>query len=141
MAIGIAAAASMSWRLCCRSVTTIAAGTAAAASSPTAIAAHARQFGSGLLLEVRATNGGWRNRAADDPGHGDQGQTIREGLEERAVLRPAVHVLQLRRERARESEQQRSPESAERPPVPEDEGGQRDESPPGREVRREAPHE
>src|SRR5262245_27938795 len=143
MAMGIAAAASSRRRVWSRSVTTIAAGMLARAKTPTTIEAHARQFGSALvlLLDVWATNGGWRNRTADDPGHGDQRQKIRERLEERAVLRPGVHVLQLRRERAREPEQQRCAESPERTPVSEDERGECDESPPGGQVLREAADE
>src|SRR4051812_23616591 len=60
----------------------IAAGIASTAPSPSRSATEARWLDA-LLLLVGSTNGcGW-NRAADHAGHGDQGQDVRQGLEQR----------------------------------------------------------
>ena len=64
---------------------------------------------------------------ADHSGDGDQRQEVRERSEERAVVGPGVHVLELRCQRAREAEQQRGAENAERPPVAENECREGDE--------------
>src|SRR5207237_738652 len=105
----------------------IATGSAATASRPASSAAAA----AGLLLRVGTANGGGRDRAADDARDGDQRQDVRKGLEERAVVRPALDVLEPGGDRAREAEEERGPEGAERPPPAEDQRGERDEAAPG----------
>src|SRR5436309_11564317 len=83
-----------------------------------------------LLLLVRASIGGWRNGAADHACDRDQGQDVRQRLKERRVrVGPRVGVRQPERQRRREAEQERRPEGAERPPVAEDQRGERDEAP------------
>src|SRR5437870_3421762 len=102
------------------------AGSAATASRPAASAAGA----AGLLLCVGAANGGGRDRAADDARDGDQRQDVGQGLEERAVVRPALDVLEPGGDGAREPEQKRGSEGAERPPAAEDQRREGDEAAP-----------
>src|SRR5918911_669022 len=112
------------------------AGSAATASRPAATA----QGAAGLLLLVGTANGGRRDRAADDAGDGDQREHVRERVEERAVDVPVV-LAEALRERRREPEQKGGPEGAERPPLAEDERGERDEAPAGGHVLVEGVHE
>src|SRR5438067_4760021 len=77
-ATGIAYAASRSETPAVACATATPAGTASAATRPKSAASDARW----LLLRVRAANGGGRHRAADDAGHGDQGEDVRQCLEE-----------------------------------------------------------
>src|SRR5437588_5014631 len=109
----------------CASAT--AAGSAATARRPAASAAVA----AGLLLRVGAANSGGRDRAADDARHGDQREDVGQGLEEGAVVRPALDVLEPGSDGAREAEQERGPEGAERPPPAEDQRREGDEPAPG----------
>src|SRR5262249_22585536 len=81
-----------------------------------------------LLLLVWTANGCRGCGASDDAGDGDQGHKIRERGEELTVAGPGVHVLELRRQGAREAEEQRGPEDPERAPVAEDQCGQGDEA-------------
>src|SRR5205823_1371982 len=96
--------------------TAIAAGSAATAASPSANASRA----SGLLLLVGAANRCRRDRAADHSCDRNQREDVRERLEEDGVRRPVGNAAEPLRERAREAEEERSTESAERPPLPED---------------------
>src|SRR5918911_114687 len=82
------------------------AGSAATASRPAASA----QGAAGLLLLVGTANGGGRDGAADHAGDGDQRQDVGQGLEERAVVRPSLDVLEARGDGAREPEQERGAE-------------------------------
>src|SRR5919204_4602388 len=82
-----------------------------------------------LLLLVRTSNGGWRDRTADHACHGDQRQDVGERLEERRCG-TRVH-REPEGQRRGEAEQERRPERPERAPVAEDERRERDEAPPG----------
>src|SRR5437588_5054491 len=84
------------------------------------------------LLDVRAASGGGWNRAADHAGHGDQGQDVRERLEEDGGVAPGL--CEAERERGRASEQEGRGERSERTPVAEDHGRERDEPATGRHV-------
>src|SRR5438105_4722743 len=95
-ATGIPAAAWRSFTCGETCATATAAGSAATASRPAASAPGA----AGLLLLVGTANGGGRDRAADHAGDGDQRQDVGQGLEERAVVRPAFDVLEPGREGA-----------------------------------------
>src|SRR5207302_2914551 len=108
-ATGIPAAACSSFTRAESCANATAAGRAATARSPGASAPGA----AGLLLLVGSANGGGRNRAADDAGNGDERQDVGQGLEERAVVRPSLDVLEARGDGAREAEQERGPEGAE----------------------------
>src|SRR4029450_8545322 len=76
-----------------------------------------------LLLFVRAADGGGRGRASDPACDGDERQHVWQRLEERAVGRPALDVLESRGDGAREPEEERRPERAERLPPAEDKTG------------------
>src|SRR5204862_158395 len=68
-----------------------AAGTAATPARPSRTASEARW----LLLRIRASDGGGRDRAADHAGDSDQGEHVRQGLEEhrrRGAVRGTSHV-------------------------------------------------
>src|SRR3954454_17493418 len=99
------------------------AGIARTASAPRATAARAAP----LLLLIRPARGRRPDRAADHPGHRDDRQHIRQGVEQCAPL-VAVGVRQAVGQRAREAEEQRGAPGRERPPLPEHEGGQPDEA-------------
>src|SRR5262249_39860339 len=113
-------------------------GSDAAPTSPNRNAVQALPRTDGrtpLLLTVWTAIRSRRDRAADHAGDGDQRQDIRERLEEqrrRAALREIGR--QAVAERAREPEQQACGVGAERPPVAEDDRGDRDEPPPARQV-------
>src|SRR5215211_9083856 len=81
-----------------------------------------------LLLLVRPADRGRRDRAADHARDGDQGEHVRKRREERAVAGPIFHVLESGRHGAREPEQERCTEHAERPPLAEDQSGECDEA-------------
>src|SRR5439155_14106505 len=111
-----------------------AAGHAAREAIPAARDSPAAGFGA-LLLLVRTSNRRGRDRAADDAGDCDQRQYVRQREQEnpREEVLPEVPrgegvVRQPLRERAREAEQQRGAERAERAPLAEDQGGERDEA-------------
>src|SRR4051794_28209245 len=109
----------------CRDTTT-AAGTTTVATRPRTTASDARW----LLLDVGAANSCRWDRAADHAGDGDQRQDVRKRLEE---YRRRVGVRgEAERERGRRAEEDRRRIRAERPPVPEDHGGERDEAAPVR---------
>src|SRR5436190_10429201 len=99
-----------------------AAGTAATPARPSRTASEARW----LLLRIRASDGGGRDRAADHAGDSDQGEHVRQGLEEH---RRRVGVLgEPERERGRGAEEDRGGVRAERPPVAEDDRGEGNEA-------------
>src|SRR3954447_1889630 len=81
-----------------------------------------------LLLLVRTANRCGPDRAADHTGHRDHGQDVRERVEQRAGG-GAVSVREPLGERAREAEQERRRRRSERPPLAEDQRGERDEAP------------
>src|SRR5919204_5426811 len=96
-----------------------------------------------LLLDVWTANGGGWNLAPDDTGDGDQGQDVRERLEEnrpRGGLR-GREIGQPLRQGARKAEQEGCRPGAERAPTAEDQRGERDEPAPGRHVLAERVHE
>src|SRR4249919_1817933 len=97
-------------------------------ASPKTTEAAARGFlaRGRLLLLVWAANSSGRCRASDHAGDGDQGHEVRERGEELTVVGPGIHVLELRRQGAREAEEQRGSEDAERAPVAEDQRCQSD---------------
>src|SRR5436305_11585521 len=76
-------------------------GIARTASAPSTTAARAAP----LLLLIRPARGRRPDRAADHPGHRDDRQYIRQGVEQCAPL-VAVRVRQAVRQRAREAEEQ-----------------------------------
>src|SRR5260370_8468805 len=117
-----------------RSAIAMPAVTAATAISPSSSASDARW----LLLRVRAANGGRWDRAPDDARDRDQGQDIRERLEQDGG-RVGVD-RKSERECCRRAEEQRRREGAERTPVAEDQPGQRDEPPPPPHVPLAPPH-
>src|SRR5829696_6699286 len=98
------------------------AGTARIASVPSRTAATAD------LFDVRAANGGRRDRPADDPRDGDQREHVRQGLEQQLVGLPRLDEPEPLGERAREAEEERRGEGADRSPAAEDERGERDEA-------------
>src|SRR5262249_19138332 len=96
----------------------IAAGPTARVTIPTTTRRRAYQFARvrALLLSVRATNSSGRDGAADQAGHGDDRQDVRERLEKRGG-RARVDVLERVRERGREAEEERRAERSEGPPL------------------------
>src|SRR5262245_53717339 len=119
----------------------IAAGSVASATTPTSTEKTALVLVGrpSLLLLVRAANGCRRDRAADQAADRDQRQDVGQGLEEERGL---LRVLgQGAGERAREAEEQRSAEGAERLPHAEDQGGQSDEASSHGHILPEAPDE
>src|SRR6266536_988971 len=78
------------------------------------------------LLDVRAANRRWRDRSTDYACDGDQGQDIRKRLEQHRRIAPRLR--EAKRQRCRAAEQKRGGECTERPPVAEDDRGQRDEA-------------
>src|SRR5438128_9644975 len=123
---GTANAASSSAIRCDARARTIAAGIVATPARPSTTATQARR----LLLCVRATTCSWRNRAADDPGDGDQRQNVRQRLEQDGGIRPRRRLRHAERQRGREPEQKRCRECSERPPVAEDQRRETDEAAP-----------
>src|SRR4029450_9140680 len=106
----------------------IAAGSVASATSPTSTEKTALGLvgRSSLLLLVRAANCCGRDRAADQAADRDQREDIGQGLEQKRGL---LGVLGQRpREGAREAEEERGAEGAERLPHPEDQRCKRDEA-------------
>src|SRR6188472_3398466 len=108
------------------SVTAAAAGIVASPSRASTTDQPAARFrGRGpLLLDVRATNSRWWDRAADYAGHRDQGQEVRQSRDQ--VRRDVRLALERDRERKPEAEEQRRHERPARPPLPEDDRRQRD---------------
>src|SRR4051794_11675623 len=85
-----------------------------------------------LLLRVRAANSSGWDRTADDAGDGDQGQDVRQRLEEHLG---GIRIrCEAERQRGRRAEEDRRRVGAERPPVAEDDCGERDEAAAGRHV-------
>src|SRR4051812_35802897 len=107
------------------------AGTARIASVPSRTAATAD------LFDVRAANGGGRDRPTDHPRDRDQREDVRQGLEEQLVGLPRLHLAEPLGEGAREAEEEGGGEGAERAPPTEDERRERDEPSAGRHVLRE----
>src|SRR5690348_4554507 len=99
-------------------------GTASVPTRPSSTAIEARW----LLLRIGTADGGGRNRAADHTGHGDERQGVGQRLEENGVRAPVGDGAEALRERGREAEEERCSERAARPPLAEDEGGERDEA-------------
>src|SRR5437868_2153122 len=101
-------------------------GTAAMARSPESTASDERW----LLLRIRPSCGGGRDRPADHARDRDQGQGVRQRLEQHGVRAPVRDRPESLRERAREAEQQRRTECAGGPPLAEDECSEGDEAAP-----------
>src|SRR5690349_2110277 len=78
-----------------------------------------------LLLDVGLTNGGGRYGAPDQTDDRDERQHVGQGLEEHGSGGRVDGKL--KGERAREPEEDRRAEGAERSPLAEDEGGEADE--------------
>src|SRR6185436_2444046 len=123
-AAGIAQAASISRRWSVSSATAIAAGSEAAAMSPTTTEAGALPFAIALPLLVRAADCRRADRAADHAHERDQCEHVRQGREQ---VRGDVRLpLQRDRDRAREAEEEAGREGAERVPLAEDDRGEGD---------------
>src|SRR5262245_48278407 len=123
------------------SVIAIAIGITTTASRPRTTETAAARFrglsAATLLLDVWTAIGGWRDRAADQAGDRDQGQDVGNGRDQ--VGGDVRFTLERPCEREPEAEEQRGDERPARPPLAEDDRGERDEAAPGGHVLLERP--
>src|SRR5262249_26857937 len=111
-----------------KSAAATATGIASTASVPRTIA----RMRAGLLLLIRPAVGGGRHRASDDTGDRDEGEDVRERLEQGAGAEDRRRRVDVggghrERERRREPEQARGAERPERLPLAEDQRREGDE--------------